>query len=100
MKEPKKPQDAIQDEYDKIPLCRWCDAPLCRLGKIPAVKCPACGRKTSNDVQGPHAYDSVDFCARGKGQMEIKGEFSEETARLLREQIEGVYDYNDLKYQE
>ena len=30
--------------------------------------------------------------------LPIKGKFSQETAKLLRDQIEGMYDYEDLRY--
>ena len=87
-----------QGEYDKIKLCQWCGTQLTKLGNdISLVRCPWCGNKSRSDEdKDPQCVDSTTMILRHSKMNEIKGVFDPETAKRLREQIDGVYDVKDL----
>ena len=87
-----------QSDYDRIKLCQYCGFQLTRLkSDISLVRCPKCGNKARSDEDlEPTCVDSFSMIARHSKMNEIRGVFTEDVARRLKEQIDGIYDINDL----
>ena len=87
-----------QYDYDRIKLCQYCGYQLTRLkSDISLVRCPKCGNKARSDEdREPMCVDTSSIIARHSNMNEIRGVFTEDVARRLKEQIDGIYDINDL----
>ena len=87
-----------QPDYDRIKLCQYCGFQLTRLrSDVSLVRCPRCGNKARSDEdREPSCVDSSSMIARHSKMNEIRGVFTEDVARRLKEQMDGIYDINDL----